>query len=298
MKASNLIKFTSLAFVVSMAASSASGLNSNLTKTATTDEIAVEPPEESGLINEEGGGLSFYATGTSTTCQNTIACTKVNPETIDVLVYVDDKANAKYNNNFATVAKSWENQINGFYANSGVGLKLRIVGTRRYNSSATNFDGMLSEISKNANIARERTAAGADFVTFVQGVDKAYCGVGFVSVSKTGAFNVIQDSCGALTMAHELGHNMGLNHSRKQGNKGGARYSYGLGYGIQGQFTTIMAYPSAFGTNNRLGIFSNPTLKCVGYACGVPVGRADESYSVLAVNNVRTELRDFMPTVR
>lgn len=242
--------------------------------------------------------VAASAASTNTTCQSTATCPKVSVEPIDVLVLYDNKSNQEYNNNIATVLKGWENQINTFYANSGVGLKIRFVGYQRYEAVANDMDKMQSEIRQNANIASQRKAYGADFVTYVQRKDVSYCGYGSVNVHKNYAFNVINTGCGALTMAHELGHNMGLHHSRRQGNTGGTRFPYALGYGVQGKFSTIMGYPSSFLTRNQVGVFSNPNLKCYGQACGVEAGKPDQANAVLALNNVRAELRDFMPATR
>lgn len=59
------------------------------------------------------------------------------------------------------------------------------------------------------------------------------------------------NECGAETFIHELGHNFGLNHAHEQyrelphHNNGTEVDAYG--YGIKGQFATIMAYPHLFG---------------------------------------------------
>lgn len=301
MKLLTLFKASPIVMAISVVATTANGFD-NTQAVSQTDAkdistLAVEELDNSRLVSRADRSVRGSTTA-STTCQKTPACTKVSVETIDVLVLYDDIANAKYNNNIRTVIKSWENQINTFYENSGVGLKARFVATYRYNPTSNDIDSMLADIRKDSNIAAQREAVGADLVTLVQGKHRAYCGVGYTSVGKGSAFSVILESCGALTMVHEMGHNMGLNHSRRQGNTGGTRYAYGLGHGVQGKFSTIMAYPSSFRTNNRLGVFSNPTLKCMGHDCGVAVNNADQAYSALAINNVRHELRDFMPTKR
>lgn len=86
------------------------------------------------------------------------------------------------------------------------------------------------------------------------------------------------NECSDVAFIHELGHNFGLLHAHEQyQNNDGSLYlphlKYGTevdayGYGIQGQFATIMAYASFFGVG-RSYKFSSPNLQCEGAPCGV-----------------------------
>ncbi len=138
-----------------------------------------------------------------------------------------------------------------------------------------------------------RDQLGADFVTQLH--QTGQCGIGYFAVDKNWTWNVLAPSCGPLVMAHEMGHNMGLDHSRRQGDTSGTRYRYGLGYGVDNLFATVMAYPSAFSAA-RLGIFSNPNLLCKGVPCGIPEGQDQEAYAAKAIHNVRNELAGFRAT--
>jgi hypothetical protein len=117
------------------------------------------------------------------------------------------------------------------------------------------------------------------------------------------ALSVVSDSSGSLypsngntcrneTLAHELGHNMGLAHDRgyaagsDDSNSDGnlldaeeyGRYVDSFGYTTgagAGNFYTIMAVPSPGQTSYR--VFSNPRItSCGGFACGV-TGQADNA---------------------
>ncbi|EFH74249.1 proprotein convertase P-domain-containing protein [Vibrio cholerae] len=99
------------------------------------------------------------------------------------------------------------------------------------------------------------------------------------------------NECGSEAFIHELGHNLGLNHAHEQyKNKYGSLYlpheSNGTeqdayGYGVNGQFATIMAYPHLFGFGvQRSFKFSSPDLLCEG---GAPCGEKDYANSVRAI---------------
>ncbi|GAA5442374.1 hypothetical protein Misp06_00548 [Microbulbifer sp. NBRC 101763] len=106
------------------------------------------------------------------------------------------------------------------------------------------------------------------------------CGVAWSGIGSDGvmhpsakrlAYSLTAVDCGGtdLTFIHELGHNMGLTHSRQQGDTSGGVYYWGLGYGVNNSFSTIMAYPSAFGRGAvRLDTFSDPDKICSGFPCG------------------------------
>ena len=52
-------------------------------------------------------------------------------------------------------------------------------------------------------------------------------------------YSITAVDCGATTFVHELGHNQGLAHSRKQGDTSGGVYVDGMGHGVQNEFASI-----------------------------------------------------------
>ena len=214
--------------------------------------------------------------------------------TVDVLFLYDDYTNDYYNGSVATAAQSLVDQANGMYKASDVDIQLRAVGVLNYNISSTSMDVVLESYMTDW-VKQQRTDYGADFVSYMH--ESGKCGVGWQAVHKDWAYNVIGPGCGgAVAFIHELGHNMGLAHSRIQGDTSGARYAYGLGHVVQNVFGTIMTYYFDYNAQG-VSVFSSPRLTCYDLPCGVEEGEASQADAAKALNNVRTEIAGFYPTV-
>ena len=139
-----------------------------------------------------------------------------------------------------------------------------------------------------------RDAIGADaMILFRPGVSDGTCGIAWVNSSFYSNTYMVSHSsidCGDDTNAHELGHNMGLSHSRRQGSTGGT-YPFALGYGVDGEFTTVMAYASSFAWGTDLYKFSSPDLDCKGQPCGIDRNDATNGAdAVYALNQKRFDI--------
>ncbi|MDR7090165.1 carbohydrate-binding protein [Cellvibrio fibrivorans] len=213
--------------------------------------------------------------------------------TVDLLVLYDNFSKNYFGGDPQTAMNSWVNQMNAAYADSQIDVQLRLVGVREMEQAGADMGAVLGNLRLNSAAIALRDQLGADFVSQLH--QKGACGVGYVAVDKNWTWNVTAPGCGPIVMAHELGHNMGLNHSRKQGDQSGARFRYGVGYGVDNVFVDIMAYEGVFNTT-RVNRFSNPNLTCRGLPCGIAVGQANEAYGALAIHNVRDEIAGFRPT--
>ena len=221
-------------------------------------------------------------------------CTPLIAAQIDILFLYDDHTKTRFSGNPKTALTNWVDQTNEFYKASKVDLSLRIVDVVHFNVAGSKMADVLANAQKDSWIRQKRAAVGADFVSVIHKTGD--CGIGYIAVHADWAFNVVGADCGTATvLAHELGHNMGLNHSRSQGDTGGIRYQYGLGHGVNNSFGTMMTYHWLF-NGKKATVFSNPDIDCYGHPCGVKEGNSQQANAAKAINQVKNELAAFQST--
>ncbi len=154
------------------------------------------------------------------------------------------------------------------------------------------------------NVASMREAAEADLVVFMRPyANDGRCGIAWIGgylsngdLSNSGDFgySVVSPNCSDYTLLHELGHNLGLGHSREEGDSAGS-FDYGRGYGVDGGFATVMADPSHYAAT-RVPRLSSPLTDCLGAPCGVshsdPTQGAD---AVRAVQQTMDQVAAYQP---
>ncbi len=173
---------------------------------------------------------------------------------------------------------------NRAYADSGVNLKVRLAGILELKTNETgNYFRDLESLKGTRDgrwdeVHRERDRLGADQVSLVgtYASNRATAGIGYFNSRDASAFTVTQTSAfRQYTFVHELGHNMGLDHSDGFVNS-------------QGRFRTIMAY----GSYPRIRRFSNPSIVYNGHRTGD--GRHNEAgilnRNAAKLANLRTPL--------
>jgi|GEM_PF-1363160 len=195
---------------------------------------------------------------------------------------------------------------NQIYRDSGVFIEANLLTAElvdydpenERDSSATLSDYGYGDVFAGSRFdARER---GADFKVifkpFVDGDDAcgmAYGG-GYPNESERfhsrRMFSYVAYDCGDSTLAHELGHNMGLTHAQRQDGDGFSYY-FARGYGVDNEFVTVMAYGSAFNAS-EIPVFSSPELDCDGLPCGVDRNQSDGADAVYALNSLRHLMMD------
>ncbi|KSB96872.1 metalloendopeptidase Mep72 [Pseudomonas aeruginosa] len=245
------------------------------------------------------------------------------PKTVDIMVLYTPAATQTANGRDinARIA-SYIEFANTAYEKSGVNLRLRLVHKQRLDWAdyPTVTGANLDRFMRDPQVQRLREQYGADLVSLVnrsQNSGNGYitCGIGYMGSgdknsgrfhgnAKDIAYNLTGVDCGLNTFAHEAGHNMGLRHSYEQDLESSyydpryahsGTYEWSRGYGMQGRFATVMAYPHAFGTNKQAPFFANPRL--VNAECAnQPCGREEHADAVRALNSMATQIADFRPT--
>ena len=184
-----------------------------------------------------------------------------------------------------------EQYANKALKNSKANIRFRVVHIEELDIANAKTDvDTLRNLRKDARAKSLRSKYGADLVTMLTPT-RPYCGVGYVprgnngkiySFYKNYGYSVVGHTC-TSSFAHELGHNLTLGHSHKQGSNGGL-YSWGRGHGVDNTFVTTMAYNSAYKAP-RVQMFSTPDLStCKGLPCGSPTTAANGADAVKALN--------------
>jgi hypothetical protein len=219
-------------------------------------------------------------------------------------------------------------QANVFYANSNVVQRLRLVHKGEVTYTEVNMDvdlprlvsvgdGFLDEVPVLRDLYR------ADVVS-LWGVYSDYCGLGYQMTTESGSFagfayNVVDSpDCtgpGTRTLAHELGHNMGLLHegyvdstptTNLTPEAGGPAVNVGYARGyvdLVNHFRTIMAYGSQCPTLGfscgAIPHFSNPSVTYDNRAFygaaspTAPTGNASSGNERQALNDTRDTTANF-----
>lgn len=181
---------------------------------------------------------------------------------------------------------------NSAYGNSGTGVRFRVVGWRQIAVADTTPQNHLGNMRLDAGAfkgtAAQKTLNGAAMTVFFSPFNAATsttgtCGLAYVPAANAAGlaayksqapslmFAALNDGqtnsgyyCESLTLAHELGHNLGNAHDKANSSFAGA-FPYSYGKGVSGSFGTVMSYISP-----RVALFSSPQLKCntAGAACG------------------------------
>ena len=228
------------------------------------------------------------------------------------MVVYNSAADELYSNDALTRINHLVDVSNQIYADSGVNLSLRLVHSVQVDYEA----GYDSETAVNhlteqshpafSDIPALRNQYGADLVVLMRPYsDDGYCGLAWIGGHATNGdftdpnekdygYSHVSIDCGTYVLSHELGHNMGLNHSRRQDETGGT-FDFALGHGVDNDFVTVMAYTSTFSAS-KMKLFSSPTLNCGSDACGVDRNSGEGADAVYTLNVVAPQIADYFPS--
>ena len=226
--------------------------------------------------------------------------------TIDVMIVYSNQTAAAAGSAIDAQVQQAVDRANLAYSNSGIATRLQLVHYQQvaYDES-NNFSTDLNRLTNGSDgymdeVPALRNTYGADLVSlFVE--NGQYCGIGWVGSSASYAFTVVNRGCagGNLSLAHELGHNMGALHDPYV-DSSTSPFAYGHGYTYPtGGWRTVMAYNdacAAAGTYcTRIAYFSTPLLSYGSPA--TPLGTAAVSDNARVINGAAYAVANFRAAV-
>ena len=224
--------------------------------------------------------------------------------TLDVLVLYSQSVPGVYDGDPTTRIQHEFTTGNRILTDSGVQAQFRVVGMVEVEADESNVQ---SRVELDTRL-REAGRHGADLVVVYRPppFGAAICGYAdiggyrghglFELQLEQRAYVTVFTGCGARTLAHELGHLMGLGHSYWQQSVGTWRWS--RGHAVDHDFGTVMSYGPQTGSYRRLEVFSDPQSSCTGLqevakACGVARAEVNGADAVASLNAVRFQIAGF-----
>ncbi|CAD7809755.1 hypothetical protein CHRY9390_02062 [Chryseobacterium aquaeductus] len=293
--------------------------------------FAVSIVSESKLINQDSKNdfiLDEAAINQKVNANICLSTTPVCPTTIiDVLVVYTTDARIAWggvaqSDSFVATAIT---NFNTALINSGVtnvSINLVYTGEIIYTESGSSYTDLASFRNSTDGVMDDvhtlRTTYGADLCALITSSPGDVCGLGYLNSDPTNysansAFTVSIYSCvvSNYTLAHEMGHNMGLNHDwfvsqsttpceHHHGYSNQTAVSLGTSSTNSQRWRTIMAYNdecAGSGINcSRINRWANPAVNYNFETTGVAIGNPNPSNEAFGFARFACVVSQFMPT--
>ena len=280
------------------------------------------PPDHSALPLRSGEKSSPMRSRSSTPPDTAIQAVTDDGSLVDVMVVYTPAARisqggAAAMNSLVNLAVA---ETNIAYANSFVKQRVRLVYTGEVNYAESDFATDLARLQGTTDgfmdaIHQLRDLYGADIVS-LWGNYSGGCGLANLMLEEntnfaSQGFHVVDRNCATsnLSFAHELGHNMGLQHDIFDGNAGTtvtpegsgtpSAINYAHGYvDLNNRFRSVMAISAQCDAQKpvvdcpRIPYFSNPGVT----VSGAPTGNAN-AQEFRALNDTRDTTANFRASV-
>jgi len=276
------------------------------------------------LGDSDGDGVSDFNEAFSGTDPNS-AASRPGVSTIDLLVLYSAGVAAAHNDDALARIDHIVAVSNQIYQDSGVDIHFRLAHAEQRNldesiSNTALVNQMFTESAAFSGLGALKESVGADIAIAMRPMRPGDTNCGIANLGAVGldgdfssainaarASTALYSDCRDRTTPHELGHIMGLNHSRIENARDAtsATFAWSTGHGVQNNFATVMANINDFGgfLAREVNLLSNPELICevpnrTPAACGVqredPVNGAD---AVTSLNATRFQVAAFTPAI-